>query len=93
MKAFIFGAGSSFGTLGKHHACPPLAKDFGASLSKQNNFPNRYPNLSLAANHVGTTLAKIGLEEIWTCLDYYKKFRWPPGLGPQGVLRLGSTRP
>jgi hypothetical protein len=73
MKAFLFGAGSSYGTLEHYYACPPLAKDFGRALSEQRGFPGKYPNLSLAAQHIGQDLAKIGLEQLWTCLDYYSK--------------------
>jgi hypothetical protein len=39
MRVFLFGAGSSFGTLEHHKARPPLAKDFGVFLSKQHGFP------------------------------------------------------
>jgi hypothetical protein len=91
MKAFFFGAGSSYGTLEGKPACPPLAKDFGDFLRKQSGFPEKYPNLAMAALHVGKHLSRIGLEELWTCIDYYAKLSGdancalgdtPPWLGP-----------
>jgi hypothetical protein len=68
MRAFFFGAGSSLAALEHHEARPPIAKDFGPYLSKQPGFVGKYPNLSLAASHVGQELSKIGLEDLWTCL-------------------------
>jgi len=73
MRAFFFGAGSSFGTLEHDKVCPPLAKDFGCYLSKQPGFPRKYPNLELASSHLSHDLSRIGLEDLWTCLDYYAK--------------------
>ena len=70
MRAFFFGAGSSYGTLGD---LAPLSKNFGAVLAKQTGFEGRYPNLSQAALHIGKRLSEIGLEELWTCVDYYAK--------------------
>jgi len=46
MKAFLFGAGSSYGTLEHSDARPPLSKEFGSRLSKQRGFPEKYPNLA-----------------------------------------------
>ncbi|HUJ48800.1 MAG TPA: hypothetical protein VLW25_01330 [Bryobacteraceae bacterium] len=73
MRAFLFGAGSSFGTLKGGEVCPPLAMGFGKALSKQSGFEERYPNLSLAAMEVGKKLSEVGLEDLWTCIDYYAK--------------------
>jgi hypothetical protein len=73
MRAFLFGAGSSFGTLKDQDACPPLAKDFGPALSKQEGFAENYKNLSAAAPQVDRNLSEIGLDELWTCIDYYAK--------------------
>jgi hypothetical protein len=85
MKAFLFGAGSSYGTLEHSDARPPLAKEFGSFLSKQDGFPGKYPNLTLAAHHIKQRLAQTGLEDLWTCLDYYAKLS-----GDNGAA-LGKT--
>ena len=80
MKAIFLGAGCSYGTLCGHDACPPLAKDFGSCLARRApEFETRFPELVKVAHHLRTTLPKIGLEELWTCIDYYAKFSPPRG--------------
>ena len=73
MKAFLLGAGSSYGTLEHCDARPPLAKCFGRRLSEQGDFSGKYPNLAVVVHHIGRPLEQIGLEDLWTCLDYYAK--------------------
>jgi hypothetical protein len=69
MTVYIFGAGSTYGTLRNHSTCPPLARDFGKHLARVN-----HPNLAAVASHLGRDLENLGLEEIWSCIDYYAKF-------------------
>jgi hypothetical protein len=73
--AFILGAGCSYGTL-RLCKCsfPPLARDFGSELKKRCNWETEYPELARVAEHLGTTLPEVGLEDIWTCIDYHAKF-------------------
>jgi len=77
MKAIFVGAGCSYGTLGGHPACPPLARYFGRFLAKDTLF--RYPELTKVACHLGKQLCEIGMEELWSCIDYHAKFG--PGRG------------
>jgi hypothetical protein len=74
--AYFVGAGSSYGTPKDHpFAFPPLARDFGSVLtSRAPDWLNKYPELAKVAEHLGTALPKVGLEEIWTCIDYHAKF-------------------
>jgi hypothetical protein len=51
----------------------PLSKNFGDILSRQHDFSGKYPNLRMAARHLGQQLEQTGLEELWSCLDYYAK--------------------
>jgi hypothetical protein len=34
-----------------------------------------YPTLAQVARHRAKTLSEIGLEELWTCIDYHAKFQ------------------
>ena len=69
MDAFLLGAGCTFGTLCNQSTYPPLAKDFGRCL-----IPGNYPNLSKVARHLRCELSQLGLERLWSCVDYYAKF-------------------
>jgi hypothetical protein len=72
---FFLGAGCSYGTLSSQPAFPPLAGHFGSELEKRiPTWRDRYPELSKVATHLGEPLSKLGLEEIWTCIDYHAKF-------------------
>ncbi len=70
------------GTLAHSDAQPPLARNFGQFLSKQPGFLKKYPNLARAAHHAGRELSKIGLDDLWTCLDYYAKLSGVDGALP-----------
>jgi hypothetical protein len=82
MKAFLFGAGSSYGTLEHYDERPPISKDFGVFLSRLNDFPWNYSNLARAAIHIEQQLRNVGLEDLWTCLDYYAKLNGFDGTLP-----------
>ncbi|HLX43084.1 MAG TPA: hypothetical protein VKR43_06605 [Bryobacteraceae bacterium] len=73
MNAFFFGAGCSCGTLGDE--CPTAAK-FGARvLANDPNWKEHYKKLSeLIEVHLNADICELGLEEIWTFIDYYCKF-------------------
>lgn len=75
-SAFFTGAGCSYATLkDRHLAFPPLARDFGSEFtSRVAGWLDTYPELAKVAKHLGTPLQKVGLEEIWTCIDYHAKF-------------------
>ena len=70
MNAFLIGAGCSSGTLRYRSGCPPLAEGFGRRLS-----PTDYPNLAKIAQHLGNELSQLGMEPLWSCIDYYAKFK------------------
>jgi hypothetical protein len=76
--AYFFGAGCSFGTL-EHHKrrYPPIGADFGSQLAERlgENLEKQYPTLAQVAGHLGRPLQDIGLEELWTCIDYHAKFQ------------------
>ncbi|MBL8292347.1 MAG: hypothetical protein JNN08_10955 [Bryobacterales bacterium] len=69
MTVYIFGAGSTRGTL---NDSAPVSREFGAKLD-----PDSYPNLAKAARYLSPKepcLNKQGLEELWSFVDYYAKF-------------------
>jgi hypothetical protein len=72
---YILGAGCSYGTLKDCESPPPVSRDFGRELTKRSGWEREYPELCEVAKHLGTTLDKIGLEDLWTCLDFHAKFR------------------
>jgi hypothetical protein len=78
MTTFFLGAGCSYGTLKDERVFPPIAGQFGKELqkriSKGSTLKDTYPDLAKAAAHLGKDLSEVGLEEIWTCLDYHAKF-------------------
>jgi hypothetical protein len=73
MTVFLLGAGCSYGTLEKHPLCPPLAKGFGRCLVERAT-REKYSSLAKVACHLRRDLSELGLEEIWSCIDYYAKF-------------------
>jgi len=70
--AFIIGAGCSAGTLGPDQC--PVAGSFGAILENR-GLGETYPQLGKVAEHLQVPLSKVGLEQIWTCIDYHVKFK------------------
>ncbi len=74
MKAFFVGAGASYGTLCGRPECPPVAKYFGLVLkSRHPSWETEYPGLAEVVRHLGRPIEQLGLEPIWTCIDYYAK--------------------
>jgi hypothetical protein len=74
MKAFFFGAGSSAGTLEHWPARPPISNRFGAVLKATcPSWEREYPGLVEVVGHLGEQVDKLGLVEIWTCIDYWAK--------------------
>jgi hypothetical protein len=90
-SAVLLGAGCSYGTLLQRPAvCPPLASGFGPTLSSRVPiWATEYPELSKIAVHLHKTLADVGLEELWTCIDYHAKFldafgrSWDQNVSPE----------
>jgi hypothetical protein len=66
--AFIFGAGSSHGTLRDR---APIVKEFGNTLAPV--APFQFPLLDQIAHHLGGWPG-LGLDRLWTCVDYHAKF-------------------
>lgn len=83
MKAHIFGAGASAGTLNCSSARPPVARAFGSVLSaRYPAWEREWPGLARVVEHLGRPIEQLGLEPIWTCIDYYAKLgpllpSWP----------------
>src|SRR5207249_1214739 len=76
MTVFFVGAGASWGTLRRARCCPPIATRFGASLaSVARRWERQYPGLSPVVKHIGLQLSEVGLERLWTCIDYYAKLQ------------------
>ncbi|MEW6368772.1 MAG: hypothetical protein AB1714_29440 [Acidobacteriota bacterium] len=73
MKAFFIGAGASQGTLGGKSGCPPVAAEFGRMLAERCDLASDFPALAMVVAHLGVPLFQLGLEQIWTCIDYYAK--------------------
>jgi len=72
MTAYILGAGSTLGTLSGLSA-PPTSSGFGASFAGRSD-----PDFELLAHvgsHLRRPLAELGLDEIWSTLDYYSKLQ------------------
>jgi hypothetical protein len=74
--AYFFGAGCSYGTLRLHKDFPPIARDFGPQLAERvgGDLESEYPTLAQVVRHLAKPLNQIGLEELWTCIDYHAKF-------------------
>jgi hypothetical protein len=74
---YFLGAGSSYGTLQPWcRVFPPLACQFGRQLEQRvKDWEVRYTELAKVVTHLGRPISEIGLEEIWTCIDYHAKFQ------------------
>jgi hypothetical protein len=72
-SAYIFGAGSTLGTLKDFDQPPPVAANFGAAIEKLPEWKTEFPALAHVAEHLGQPLKELGLEAIWSCLDYFAK--------------------
>jgi hypothetical protein len=84
MKVFFFGAGSSRGTLGEKMA--PMAREFGCALKERApNWETEFPALAKVVEHLNAKLPDLGLERIWTCIDYFDKLQGALGGAPWGV--------
>jgi len=85
---YIAGAGFSYGTLQGHHAHPPIARDFLQELCRRSpSWEIEFPNLKLVADYLAGT--HVGLEEIWTCIDFHAKFPFAfpiPWIKPRGPV-------
>ena len=89
MKVFFFGAGSSRGTLGEK---APVAAEFGRVLSsKTPSWETEFPKLAKVVHHLKRELPDLGLEPIWTCIDYYDKLQGALDPSPWG--RRGTAVP
>ncbi len=74
---FFFGAGCSYGTLKLHKGSyPPIARCFGSELANrlEGDCEAEYPRLAQVAKHQGKGLKDMGLEDLWTSIDYHAKF-------------------
>ena len=69
MTVFVFGAGSTLGALSCTSQCPPVTKAFGKCLPKE-----KFPHLNAVACHLKQDLTTLGLEDLWSCIDYRAKF-------------------
>lgn len=51
-----------------------MAKSFGSALkSRHPSWETEYPGLADVVRHLGSPVEQLGLEPIWTCIDYYAK--------------------
>jgi len=75
MKAFLFGAGSTVGTLPKCYPLPAAANQFGKAISDIAGWQNEFPALARVADHLGQPLAELSLERVWSCIDFYAKLQ------------------
>jgi hypothetical protein len=71
MKAFIFGAGASSGTVGA-----PVTDAFGRALNACNTrWRTEYPGLCKVVDYLRIPEDAWSLDTVWTCLDYYDKLQ------------------
>jgi hypothetical protein len=71
MKAFLFGAGSSCGTVGA-----PTSANFGSELGCLDpDWPIHYPAIRKVVKHLDLSPDKWGLEEVWSCIDFSSKLQ------------------
>src|SRR5262249_17522294 len=70
-NAFLFGAGSSCGTVGA-----PVDAQFGPSLESYfSSWRTQYPAIASIANHLGYRDSNdFTLCALWSCMDNYAKF-------------------
>jgi len=75
VNAFFMGAGSSYGTLRRcgTPGCPPLAVGFGKALASVSDWEGKYPSIKRVADALGRPLTELGLEAIWSHIDYCAK--------------------
>ena len=73
MTAFFLGAGCSRGTLKESNSCP-VSKDFREYLAKCSTIGGQFKNLEIVFRYLDETFPKVGLEELWSCIDHYAKF-------------------
>jgi len=74
MNAFFMGAGASCGTLQDSEHRPPVAANFGSALKvAAPEWESQYPGLRDVVRHLGIPLEELGLERMWTTIDYYAK--------------------
>jgi hypothetical protein len=73
---FIAGAGCSVGTLKrKKQLRPPIAKDFVRDpKNRVKDWRTEFPEITEVINHLDKTPHRVGLEELWTCVDLHAKF-------------------
>jgi hypothetical protein len=69
----LLGAGCTYGTLCNSALCPPTVRGFGAYLRKYFRDAD-YTNLAEVARHLNRNIGELGLDELWSCVDYYRKF-------------------
>jgi hypothetical protein len=69
MKAFVFGAGASSGTIGA-----PVTDEFGKSLAcRSPAWINRYPALCKVVEYLRLPCDAWSLDAVWTCIDFHDK--------------------
>jgi hypothetical protein len=96
MQALFLGAGATAGTLKDTSGYPPVAKQFGRALNEAApDWMHGHLGLREVITHLGPTIENLGLEEIWTCIDYHAKLgvvlpHWPQW-GPQAAIDLKRT--
>lgn len=74
MRAYFFGAGSSFGTLEGWPEQPPTSDRFGVTLSERSpDWQRQYPGLAEVVGTLGGDLSRLGLEPLWASIDYWAK--------------------
>lgn len=76
MNAFFIGAGASCGTFQDSNTPVPVAAQFGRVLEEIDpNWTQRYPDIFKLVSHLGLPKDNWGLEPVWSCMDYYAKFK------------------
>ena len=71
MKAIILGTGATIGTIGAEAGVVGFVRRLAAVRS---NWRAEYPLLAEAIDDCGGDANDVGLDQIWTRLDYYSKF-------------------
>jgi hypothetical protein len=76
MRLLIVGAGASRGSIAKEPSVPTAA-EFGKALARINrDWQRAYQSLAkVVTKHLGCSLDQFSLEELWTCVDWYAKFK------------------
>jgi hypothetical protein len=74
MKAFLFGAGASKGSL--ESLVVPIAREFGEVLCQvRPAWRTEYPAILKAIEHLRLNDAAWSLEPVWSCIDWYAKLQ------------------